>query len=376
MSDLSATDELFEVREAGEGRGLGCFATRDIKPGEVVLVTSTTIHWAESENWATRAWKIIDLYKALDDDDQKEWASLHGLYKPEMVRIYRKALREQNPDGSYFSEEEQEEFLRLLLAIDTNCFATEGSNESALFPRASRFNHSCDPNMLYESSVEGYSWTGTAVRDVAKGEELLISYMPNHSRKKDREREARENWGFTCDCPRCTGGLDTYTASLIQARDTANAVESERTEPPLVFVDNVEGMAERLKLRTELLGEIVELEGDPSVSRRKQLTYALYDAAVFHQEYVRYYMQPNSEDGGDGHERRGMLKGIEHLALEIEYTDEAVKWARTVWPETNEMVRMLAMDAWKAKRKWRDLREDLGVEDEAQDDGAGSSYAE
>ncbi len=142
MSDLSATDELFEVREAGEGRGLGCFATRDIKPGEVVLVTSTTIHWAESENWATRAWKIIDLYKALDDDDQKEWASLHGLYKPEMVRIYRKALREQNPDGSYFSEEEQEEFLRLLLAIDTNCFATEGSNESALFPRASRFNHS------------------------------------------------------------------------------------------------------------------------------------------------------------------------------------------------------------------------------------------
>ncbi len=40
--------------------------------------------------------------------------------------------------------------------------------------------------MLYESSVEGYSWTGTAVRDVAKGEELLISYMPNHSRKKDR----------------------------------------------------------------------------------------------------------------------------------------------------------------------------------------------
>ncbi len=32
MSDLSATDELFEVREAGEGRGLGCFATRDIKP--------------------------------------------------------------------------------------------------------------------------------------------------------------------------------------------------------------------------------------------------------------------------------------------------------------------------------------------------------
>ncbi len=40
------------------------------------------------------------------------------------------------------------------------------------------------------------------------------------------------------------------------------------------------------------------------------------------------------------------------------------------------MVRMLAMDAWKAKRKWRDLREDLGVEDEAQDDGAASSYAE
>ncbi|KAI1419940.1 hypothetical protein F5Y12DRAFT_720131 [Xylaria sp. FL1777] len=333
MAHNLTTDEPFEVRDAGTGRGLGCFATRDIKPGEVVLVDYTSIHW------------------------------VNNIHCPDFVEEYRRGLRLGRPDGTYLEEEKQDEYLRLIQAADSNAYGTSKTTEDALFLRASRFNHSCDPNLSYEVFEGTYRWVGRASRHIAKGEEILVTYLANHSRREERAKLAREVWGFSCDCPKCNDGIDTYTASLIRARNAANAFEPEKTEPPPIFVDDLEAMAERLKFRTELLREIVGSQKhhheDPS--RRRELTFGLYDAAIFHRDYWGYWMgQDDNDDATDGGKARTQ-EAIKHIALDREYSSEAAFWAKTAWPDTDEMVHLLAKEARKVEKAWEELRESLGL---------------
>lgn len=71
------------------------------------------------------------------------------------------------------------------------------------WPGASYFNHSCNPNV--EKQRQGRAWTFTAGRDIARGDELCITYLSGEERKLGREeRMARlRNWGFDCNCDRC-----------------------------------------------------------------------------------------------------------------------------------------------------------------------------
>lgn len=141
--DISDSEECFEVREA-EGKGLGCFATRDIKPGETVLVSYTSIIDYDSNSWDVKIDSLIDLYESLHISDKREWADLHGYYEPGLVEIYKSRLARQRPNGRILTEEEQEEFLHLFLAFDNNAFETEAAirEASVVYPEASRFNHS------------------------------------------------------------------------------------------------------------------------------------------------------------------------------------------------------------------------------------------
>lgn len=57
-------------------------------------------------------------------------------------------------------------------------------------------------------------------------------------------------------CPKCSGGLDTYTASLEQARDIANGVDGSVAKP-IAYGDDIESMANQLHTRVNLLRDIV-----------------------------------------------------------------------------------------------------------------------
>lgn len=71
------------------------------------------------------------------------------------------------------------------------------------WPAASYFNHSCNPNI--EKQRQGRTWIFTAGRNIARGDELCITYLSGEERRLSREeRMARlRNWGFDCQCDQC-----------------------------------------------------------------------------------------------------------------------------------------------------------------------------
>jgi len=73
---------------------------------------------------------------------------------------------------------------------------------SAMYPSASYFNHSCDPNV--EKVREGRVVRFVTSRDVQEGEELCISYGHTERELEERRKVLKEWWGFDCDCSRCT----------------------------------------------------------------------------------------------------------------------------------------------------------------------------
>ena len=74
----------------------------------------------------------------------------------------------------------------------------------AIYPSASYFNHSCNPNV--RKGRKGRAWVFEAAREIAVGEECCITYLGGDERDLNvgqRRQRLRENWGFDCACVRC-----------------------------------------------------------------------------------------------------------------------------------------------------------------------------
>lgn len=75
-----------------------------------------------------------------------------------------------------------------------------------VFPQASYFNHTCDPNVT--KSKEGRSMVFTLNRDVSAGDELNIDYSGLLDLSVIERRNAlKESWFFLCQCERCQSDL-------------------------------------------------------------------------------------------------------------------------------------------------------------------------
>lgn len=69
---------------------------------------------------------------------------------------------------------------------------------------SSFFNHSCAPSI--KKVREGRTWTFTAARDIAIGEECCISYIRGEEDALDveaRRKRLQNGWGFVCACTKC-----------------------------------------------------------------------------------------------------------------------------------------------------------------------------
>lgn len=71
-----------------------------------------------------------------------------------------------------------------------------------VYPRSSYFNHSCTPNV--KKVRKGRTLEFVPMREIADGEELLISYLGDRSYNDGTERRAAlKEWGFDCMCAQC-----------------------------------------------------------------------------------------------------------------------------------------------------------------------------
>jgi hypothetical protein len=81
---------------------------------------------------------------------------------------------------------------------------------AALFLLTARINHSCDPNACIQSQVfRDAHMDLVALRDIARGEQLTISYIATghgvgHKSTSRRRRELQSKYMFWCTCLKCT----------------------------------------------------------------------------------------------------------------------------------------------------------------------------
>ncbi|EJD45641.1 SET domain-containing protein [Auricularia subglabra TFB-10046 SS5] len=74
---------------------------------------------------------------------------------------------------------------------------------SAVMQIMSRANHSCAPNTSFNWEWQKYQATYTALRDIAAGEEITVSYIDDKKPKSERRKELKEKYFFKCTCERC-----------------------------------------------------------------------------------------------------------------------------------------------------------------------------
>ncbi|KAI0467591.1 hypothetical protein F4859DRAFT_239068 [Xylaria cf. heliscus] len=344
MSDISADADFefpFEVRSAGDS-GLGCFATRDIKPGEIVLVDSTTI-LIEAGDVDNVCEQIAQRYDDLEEQDKAEWRSLTSHTGTSRLDQYRRSFRRRRPDGTPLFRRGAEFYAMLHVQFDCNAFAIGDTKKGGLFLSASRFNHSCDPNVVYESETVVGRWVGRANRNIAQGEQLFISYLAHHAPLADRQAKARA-WDFSCGCDKCLERNDIYTAFLEDARDVANDAGMEWARTLAPHNNNIQHMEERLVRRVDLLKQANQQNAanqEEDKCFQKELIFALWDLAWFHEHY---YI--TSRQNGD------KQNFVSHLEEAIDNGKQAAALAKRIWPWTHQIVILLRKDIRRWQATW------------------------
>lgn len=130
------------------------------------------------------------------------------------------------------SETDPASALRCALCWHANAFAFGSS--TALFFVASLFAHSCQPNAVYEP-VEG-AMQFRALRDLAEGELITISYLPAELEAQGRRQRQDRLWRdkcFRCRCVRCEA----------EASVVATVADAKEAEPLASLEDEVAALA-------------------------------------------------------------------------------------------------------------------------------------
>lgn len=139
-------------------------------------------------------------------------ASLKGTIMPTI-----KTLRALGID--IFADEKWDTWVLfiILARLANNHRADNLSNDGflmAINPYYSFINHSCDPNAQYSGMSDDSSVTVFAIKPIAKGEEICVSYLNSNDRKlgvKDRQNLLRAWVGEMCFCQKCKVERDTLT---------------------------------------------------------------------------------------------------------------------------------------------------------------------
>lgn len=173
------------------GKGRGLVAARALSRGELILAESPLLVQPPSYTNAT----ILRALSALSDAQQRDYFNLanahKGVHPPPLGVFKTNAL----PCGDH--------------DITTGSAAGSG----AVFVLGSRFNSSCDPNVNnYWNEGQG-KITFWAVRDIAEGEELLISYGEHFAGRDSRRARLKMQFAFMCECTACSrAGEDLKTS--------------------------------------------------------------------------------------------------------------------------------------------------------------------
>lgn len=197
---------LIELRDS-PGKDKGFFAKTVIPIGTRVLAEQglfgiqndgdETILDALYENGKDNPeyYNFLIRFEALPEDKREDFLRLHRFarYSPEFWT------------GRFFDAPPE----RVKLGIRVNEIKlTNWHAGGDIFLLGSRFNHSCMPNVAWVFNKDIDRMTFHAIRNIATGEELMVSYSDVHEPRERRRALLMKDYGFLCNCLICESTFD------------------------------------------------------------------------------------------------------------------------------------------------------------------------
>ncbi|KAL8730712.1 MAG: hypothetical protein Q9166_003904 [cf. Caloplaca sp. 2 TL-2023] len=162
------SEQIYEIK-ATASKGLGVFATQDIRRGTRIMCERPLIH-SKRQSLAD----IPSEFLKISSDDQGRLLSLHRQKQEELDVLRRQVLHARQGTGETPSALSVEEQLEIMAIFESNSF--EADDGAILCHHASRINHSCLPNVHHSWNELLGRETVHAVQDIAAGQEILTTY--------------------------------------------------------------------------------------------------------------------------------------------------------------------------------------------------------
>lgn len=188
---------MFRVSHAG-AKGYGVFATRPIARGTRIMADRILL------SIDNRNTSVLDAAARLSSEDR------HRLLSLSLNHAKRKSLSYLATAawGSFPSLASVSQGRDLLNIFYNNNFSISGTTgRRAVFLTVARLNHSCVPNAQgnLNTALPGSQFTIHALRAIAEGEEITISYLHDElAIRSARQSRLQEGYGFECACELCS----------------------------------------------------------------------------------------------------------------------------------------------------------------------------
>ncbi|KAI0951697.1 hypothetical protein AcV7_007721 [Taiwanofungus camphoratus] len=242
----------FRVQQVPE-KGLGMVAVRAIPTGELIIAERPICVGRRIISCAADQTNANGVFRR---------AALRGLSSTSRAAILALANSYPSP-----------EFDTIPGILNTNCLAVRVTAEPAAqakqevdgeesvtyvgcFPTLSRANHDCAPTANYVFAFATFTGEFRAIRDIAAGEEITITYTPLSAPRAERRAFLARTRFFACTCATCAlppAKARESDARRVRIRDLLRKIEGARFPPrvPLQELQEAVGWARVEGLRVE-----------------------------------------------------------------------------------------------------------------------------
>jgi hypothetical protein len=178
---VSAADSIYRV-ELIHGKGRGIVSNRSIARGTVILSEAPFI--LQSHTCTQNS--IADGLSSKSAEDKRRYLGLMNCHRGELPPLIGIFKTNALPCG------------------DHDRLAGTTAHTAGIFLQGSLFNSSCVPNVNNCWDAVNQAVVFRAVRDIAAGEELCISYDNLLQTRDVRRSQLRAKYHFECHCAACS----------------------------------------------------------------------------------------------------------------------------------------------------------------------------
>jgi SET domain len=167
-----------------------------------------------------------------------------------------------------------------------------------LHPLAALANHSCTHNAFvrFDRAYTGHRLSIRALRPIARGEQVVISYIDATNPVHVRQKELQDRYFFTCECSKCSNALIKKEGTPTPQESDDHLLIEQRAFDLLASAQkdtSISGPIQKLQYGIHILRKTHTwpLHRQPLASLRQQLVVSLIAAGQLHLAFVHAWIQ-------------------------------------------------------------------------------------